>query len=1044
MYPQRPDPLRSVAQHVNEQYLDDEGDRVRECVRRAALSQAATDQILDDARSLVRAMRANREHMGGLDAFLSEYSLSSHEGVVLMCLAEALLRIPDAETADRLIADKLGEADFEKHLGASESLFVNTATWALMLTGDAVRHEELAGISHPGLFRDLLTRLGEPVIRTAMRQAMRIMGHEFVMGRTIEDALDRARDSDNRAYRFSFDMLGEAALSAADAQRYFEAYAHAIDCIGGRIGSNLPLVEAPSVSVKLSALSPRLEVAQAERALPPLIDKLAALARRAREANITLTIDAEESSRLELTLAVFEAVFADSGLKDWEGLGLAVQTYQKRAPRVIDFLLAKSRSAEKRISVRLVKGAYWDTEIKLAQQQGLAGYPVYTRKLSTDVAYLACARQLIEAAPRLYPQFATHNAHTAAWVMNVGAEQTFEFQRLHGMGEELYTEIIKNRGRPCRVYAPVGAHRDLLPYLVRRLLENGANTSFVNRFVDDEIPVEEFVTDPVDAVLALGRSVAHPRIPLPADLYGESRTNSMGLNGHDPLQLDILKREIERASGRDRACAIIDGMPVPGEPVEVRNPAAKASIVGHLELATASASHSALEVAHRAFPAWRDVTASDRSDTLRRASDLLEARRAELTRLCVLEGGKTIPDSLAEIREAVDFLRYYAAECERLFASEAIMPGPTGERNVLRATGRGVFLCISPWNFPVAIFSGQVAAALAAGNTVIAKPAEQTSIVAHRIVELLHDAGVPADALQFLPGRGQMIGDALLPDPRIAGVAFTGSTETAKVINRTLAARSGPIAALIAETGGINAMIVDSSALLEQVVRDVLRSAFNSAGQRCSALRLLCLPHDTADDTLDMLAGAMAELVIGDPALIETDVGPVIDEPSRERLLAYCEAHASRVLYRCELPASTASGLFVPPTVIALDSAEELREEVFGPVLHVVRYDPDEVDRLIEAIGTVGYGLTLGVHSRIGSFARAIAARARVGNVYVNRDMVGAVVGVQPFGGRGESGTGPKAGGPNYLSRFATEQTITTNTAAIGGNATLLSMDAGD
>jgi RHH-type proline utilization regulon transcriptional repressor/proline dehydrogenase/delta 1-pyrroline-5-carboxylate dehydrogenase len=849
-------------------------------------------------------------------------------------------------------------------------------------------------------------------------------------------------------------MLGEAALTSADARRYLDAYAEAIDAVGRwaqdrgsgssrDAGEESRAKEAPSVSVKLSALCPRFEVAQSAHAVEELSERLLVLAKLAKSARIALTVDAEEADRLALTLAVFENVFRGRELGAWAGLGLAVQAYQKRAIHVIGWLESLAAGSGRTIPVRLVKGAYWDTEVKRAQEQGLAAYPVFTRKSSTDVSYLACARRLLDA-PHLYAQLATHNAHTVAWVLRVAGETPFEFQRLHGMGDALYAEVLGDERlrRACRVYAPVGSHEELLPYLVRRLLENGANTSFVNRIVDEDASVDEIVEDPVAVTDALEERLPHPRIPLPHDLFGAERRNSAGLNLADPDALVPLAADLAAAAREPhRATPIVTGRTVAGRRVEVRAPADRAYVVGAAELADAVTAEAALAAAAEFFPRWNAVSASERAAHLRKAADLFEADRATLMALCVLEAGRGIADSASEVREAVDFLRYYAHECERLFGAPVQLPGPTGERNRLRLGGRGVFLCVSPWNFPIAIFTGQIAAALAAGNTVLAKPAEQTNLVAARVAQLLYAAGIPGDALHFLPGEGPTIGAAVLSDARLAGVAFTGSTETARLINKTLAERTGPLATLIAETGGVNAMIVDSSALPEQVVKDAVQSAFNSAGQRCSALRLLCLQEETAERILTMLEGCMAELVIGSPTLLRTDVGPVIDPAAQQGLLAYIERHRARIRHRCELPNGHEAGLFVPPTLIELKRVADLEGEVFGPVLHVVRYRADRVDELVDEINALGYGLTLGVHSRIDSFATRIAERARVGNVYVNRNMIGAVVGVQPFGGMGLSGTGPKAGGPHYLARFATEQTVTVNTAAVGGNATLLSLE---
>ena len=1033
--------LPRAAASVSRHYLADETQTVRTLADRARLPAAETAQILGLARGLVERVRAKRREIGGLDAFMQEYDLSSQEGIVLMCLAEALLRIPDDETADRLIADKLDDADFHEHLGTSESLFVNAATWGLMLTGRILKNDKLEHRGLASAFGHALGRLGEPVIRAALRQAMRILGQQFVMGRSIDEALRRAAREPE--YRYSFDMLGEAALTAEDARRYMDSYAGAIAAVGRAAAAHADALGAPGVSVKLSALCPRFEYAHAARAVAELTERLGGLARLAREADIALTVDAEEADRLDLTLAVFRNVFASHDLRGWSGLGIAVQAYQKRAIHVVEWLEELAASARRPVPVRLVKGAYWDTEIKRAQEQGLPGYPVYTRKAATDVSYLACAHALLRRCPHLHPQLATHNAHTVAWVLHVGAGAELELQRLHGMGEALYAELLADRelARPCRVYAPVGSHEDLLPYLVRRLLENGANTSFVNRIVDEDASIEDIVQDPVAAIDALGARIPHPRIPLPRALFGATRRNSAGVNLTDADELTALAEGMDAAARVPRRAApIVAGRQRDGAAVTVRDPADRRRSIGEALFADDATASEALEAAAAYFPAWNATSAAERAAHLRAAADLLEAKRAELAALCVGEAGRGIPDALAEVREGVDFLRYYAHECERLFGAPTELPGPTGERNSLRLSGRGVFLCVSPWNFPIAIFTGQVAAALAAGNTVLAKPAEQTCIVAARVVELLFEAGIPHGALQFLPGDGAAIGAAVLGDPRVAGVAFTGSLETAHAISRALAAREGPLPVLIAETGGVNAMIVDSSALPEQVVRDAVYSAFNSAGQRCSALRLLCLQQDTADDVLRMLTGHMAELVVGRPRLLETDVGPVIDDEARQSLLAYIERHRKAVRYQCALPSAGAHGLFVPPTLLELQRVAEIAGEIFGPVLHFVRYDAADIDAIVDELNALGYGLTLGVHSRIDEFAARVADRARVGNIYINRNMIGAVVGVQPFGGMGLSGTGPKVGGPHYVARFATEQSVSVNTAAVGGNATLLSL----
>ena len=1028
-------------------YLADEQMLVQELCDAADPGERARNKIRETAAQLVRAVRRDRAKEGGVEAFLQQYDLSSEEGVLLMCIAEALLRIPDADTADRLIADKVSSAKWKDHLGTSDSLFVNASTWGLMLTGRLLQLDEKTGKSPAQLLASLASRAGEPVVRAAMRQAMRIMGHQFVMGRSIEEALERSVKKDNKDFRYSFDMLGEAALTATDAQRYFESYDQAIAAIGaGPQGPADDVFSAASISVKLSALHPRYSFTHRERVMSELVPLARDLAVRAKDSGIGITIDAEEADRLEISLEIFEAVYRDAALAGYEGLGLAIQTYQRRVRDVISFIADIARAEGRRIPVRLVKGAYWDTEIKLGQEQGIESYPVYTRKPHTDVSYLACARQALGAGEALYPQFATHNAHTLASVMHyAGSRRDYEFQRLHGMGEELYAEIIdaEKFGRPCRVYAPVGSHEDLLPYLVRRLLENGANTSFVNRIVDDSVEVNDIVADPIDAARE-NNCRPHPSIPQPAALFGTERQNSRGVNLADAKSRDELVHRIDDAPRDSEARPVVGGEIRSGLEAPSVNPANTNDVVGTCHMATREHVDAALDLAWAGQRRWDLTPADERASILERAADLFEANDAELLSLCIREAGKTIPDAISELREAVDFLRYYAAESRNRFGPPGELRGPTGERNTLGMRGRGVFVCISPWNFPLAIYTGQIAAALAAGNSVLAKPAEQTPLVAYRAFQLLLEAGVPPDVLHFLPGDGASIGGSAVQDPRVSGVAFTGSTETARIINRSLADRDGPIATFIAETGGQNAMFVDSSALPEQVVLDSVYSAFNSAGQRCSALRLLCVQEHIAPRVMELLQGHMDELDIGDPAKLETDVGPVIDEEARGVLAAHVDRMGSdaKIAHRCELPSDTERGTFFAPTLVEIDDVKSLEREVFGPVLHVVRYKPRHLSDVVDAINATGYGLTMGLHSRIDSRARKLAELSGAGNIYINRNMIGAVVGVQPFGGRGLSGTGPKAGGPNYLPRFASEFTVSNNISAVGGNASLLSLDS--
>jgi RHH-type transcriptional regulator, proline utilization regulon repressor / proline dehydrogenase / delta 1-pyrroline-5-carboxylate dehydrogenase len=1039
----------AVGTAINGLYLAEERECVAGLLTLARLDPEVRAQVQELAIELIDAVRRNRTRKGGLDAFLKQYDLASREGVILMCLAEALLRIPDAATADRLIADKIVAGNWSEHLGDSDSLFVNASTWGLMLTGRLIRPEPDELANPAAVIARMATRLGEPVVRAALKQAMRIMGHQFVMGRTMQEALERTRDGDNRKYRYSFDMLGEAAMTAEDAVRYGTAYSQAIATAGAHRDASMSDEEAPSISVKLSALFPRYEYAQRERVLAELGPRLLQLVVEARSSRIALTIDAEESERLELSLELIDRVLQASVSAGWGGFGLAVQAYQKRAPDVLRWLISRARATRRRLNIRLVKGAYWDSEIKRAQERGLSGYPVFTRKINTDVSYLACARLVLDGGEFIYPQFATHNAHTVASVIRMAqvTNRSFEFQRLHGMGEELYAEIVgvDKLNLPCRVYAPVGAHADLLPYLVRRLLENGANTSFVNRIVDERLPATQIATDPVAVVEALA-SIAHPRIPLPRDLFGKARTNSAGLNLTDGRELTQLARECAAGFGTYwTARPSVAGRDLDGTQNPVTNPANRSDVVGGVVAADESAVDAAITAAVAAQPEWNALPADDRAKILEKAAHLFEANRGDLIALAIREAGKSVPDSVAELREAVDYLRYYAERARADFGAPLKLPGPTGESNELRLEGRGVFACISPWNFPLAIFTGQVSAALAAGNAALAKPAEPTPLIAHRAISLLHEAGVPPEVLHFLPGKGSRLGGRMVADPRVAGIVFTGSTETARIIQRGLAARSGPIATLIAETGGQNAMLVDSSALPEQVIADVVQSAFNSAGQRCSALRVLFVQEEIADRILQLLAGYMDEMVLGDPALLATDVGPVIDDGARAMLEAHAESivKEARWAHHCRRDSWHGQGTFVAPLAVEIDSLERLKGEVFGPILHVIRYSARALDRVVEAINATQFGLTLGIHTRIDSVARDLAARLRVGNVYVNRNMIGAVVGVQPFGGRGLSGTGPKAGGPYYLHRFANEQTVTNNIAAVGGNATLLSL-AGD
>jgi RHH-type proline utilization regulon transcriptional repressor/proline dehydrogenase/delta 1-pyrroline-5-carboxylate dehydrogenase len=1049
--PELPAPPPALRAAITAAWLRDETEHVRELLDQARLPADEQIQAQKLAVDLVKRVRARAQDQGAIEAFMRQYDLGSEEGVLLMCVAEALLRIPDQETADKLIRDKLGDADWQKHLGQSDSVLVNASTWGLMLTGKLVNLNDLTRADVPGAFKRLVGRVGEPVIRLAVRQAMRIMGHQFVMGRTIDEALARSRKGDNADYRYSFDMLGEGALTTKDAARYLEAYRQAIHAIG-RTGPFADVLAAPSISIKLSALHPRYEHAKRARVMKDLAPAILELAQLAKSYGIGFTIDAEEADRLELSLDLIEATFSDASLAGWEGYGLAVQAYQKRTPYVIDFLADLARRVGRRMPVRLVKGAYWDAEIKRAQIDGHPGYPVFTRKPNTDVSYLANARRMLDHGDALYPMFATHNAQTIAAIRFIADGRPYEHQKLHGMGDDLYAEVVpKHRlDTPCRVYAPVGSHEDLLPYLVRRLLENGANSSFVNRITDENVAIEDLVRDPVQTVSEF-ESIPHPRIPLPVDLFrsqpapiaSSDRNNSMGANLANDNDLRALAERINAAVKPWRAAPLVPGAVVSSAALPVTNPADRRQTVGEWQPADSGTVEKALANAVAAQPAWDRTPAASRAAILEHAANLLEQRLPDYIALCVKEAGKTIPDGVAEVREAVDFLRYYAAQARTQFGAPEQLPGPTGESNQLQLQGRGVFVCISPWNFPLAIFLGQVSAALAAGNSVIAKPAEQTNLIGHAAVKLLHEAGIPEAVLQFLPGDGATVGAALTRDPRVAGVAFTGSTETARAINRALAGRdAGPIATLIAETGGQNAFIADSSALPEQLVKDAMGSAFTSAGQRCSAARVLFVQDDIADKVMTMLAGAMDELKIGDPGLLSTDVGPVIDADALKILDDHAARMAkdARLIKQANAGDDTMHGTFFAPRAWELTSLDQLHKEIFGPALHVVRWKADQLDAVIDQINATGYGLTLGVHSRIDETIDRIAARVKVGNVYVNRNQIGAVVGVQPFGGQGLSGTGPKAGGPHYLPRFATEKTVTVNTTAAGGNASLLTL----
>ncbi|MFD0848179.1 L-glutamate gamma-semialdehyde dehydrogenase [Sphingosinicella xenopeptidilytica] len=987
-------PIADILADMQRLHRAPEPDIILPLCEAARVDAAARQRITARAGQLLDELRA-AQSSGWVNRFLQEYRLNTDEGIALLALAEAFLRVPDAETADLLIRDKLGTADWSAHAGKSDSTLVNSATWGLVVT------RSLVGESGSTLKR-LIGRVGEPVVRTTVGTAMRLMGQVFVMGRTIEEALERANDKDHTGFVASFDMLGEAARTRDDAERYFRSYSDAIDAIGkGSKGRD------HSISVKLSALHPRYETAHADTCVPELSAMLVELAGRAAKADIGLTVDAEESERLVMSLDIIAAAARAPSLSGWDKLGMAVQAYSKRCRAVIAWGDAIGGETNRKIAVRLVKGAYWDSEIKRTQEAGLSDYPLFTRKAATDVSYLACARDML-AAKHIYPAFASHNALTVATLLEwAGDRRDFEFQRLHGMGEGLHDRLVREGGYNCRIYAPVGGHRDLLAYLVRRLLENGANSSFVHQLADPNVTEEELLADPVEKIVS-AKGTRHPSIPLPAALFGAVRGNSEGLDLQDAMTLE------------DTASAI----------------AARADIGPAPADSTVAEVQTAIAAADAAFEGWSRAPVETRAAALNRLADLLEEHRIDLMALAVHEAGKTIGDAIGEVREAADFCRYYANQARAAFAPIEL-PGPTGESNTMRLEGRGVFACIAPWNFPLAIFLGQITAALVAGNSVVAKPAPQTPRIALRAVALAHEAGIPKDVLKLVVG-GADVGNALTGDPRVMGVAFTGSTGTAKAIARSLVADDArPIVPLIAETGGLNAMIVDSTALPEQVIADVVTSAFRSAGQRCSALRLLVVQEDVLDRTLEMLKGAMDTLVVGDPADPRTDVGPVIDDAAYRKLEDYRLSVADRWLHTVAVP----EGRFVAPTVIRLDCIEDMTKEWFGPILHVTTWKTGTLDETIARINRSGYGLTMGLHSRIASRCERTVAAARVGNLYVNRSMIGAIVGSQPFGGEGLSGTGPKAGGPHYLPRFAVERTVSIDTTSAGGNASLLSIE---
>ncbi|MEZ9329541.1 bifunctional proline dehydrogenase/L-glutamate gamma-semialdehyde dehydrogenase PutA [Vibrio breoganii] len=1014
-------PKETLWSLISPMYMVDESAWLNELLKLATPLEEEKQRTKRQTTALIEAIRADKRSIQMIDALLLEYSLDTQEGILLMCLAEALMRIPDSETADALIKDKLTVADWKSHLSQSDSVFVNASTWGLMLTGKVVGVNNQETTSPSSALSKLVNKMSEPVIRKAMHQAMKVMGHQFVLGRDIKEAQKNGAPLRKKGFTHSFDMLGEAALTSEDAQKYFNDYLMAIESVG-RNKQNDDSSPAPSISIKLSALHPRYEVANKERVLNELHDTLIKLLTRAIELDVAITIDAEEADRLELSLQLFEKVYTNDLVKGWGKFGLVIQAYSKRCLPVLVWVNALAKEQGDLIPLRLVKGAYWDSEIKWSQQAGYVNYPVYTRKEATDMSYLACARFLLSEGVRgnIFPQFASHNAHTVTAIAEMAEHTDYEFQRLHGMGDSLYYHVMEKYGQPVRIYAPVGSHKDLLPYLVRRLLENGANSSFVHRLVDARCPVEDLTHHPVDTLLA-NETLHNDQIPLPPQIFGE-RVNSIGINVDVESEALPFEQQVAGFLAKQwQGAPIINGSMISGTMIKEESvvaPFDRSVTVGKIGFANLDHVSEAITTAQSGLEHWRYAPVARRAECLRNLADKLEENLAELVALCHMEAGKTIHDSIDEVREAVDFCRYYADNAIHL-GPESIQ-GFDGNLQWCERHGRGVFVCISPWNFPLAIFLGQISAALVAGNTVVAKPAEQTSLIAARTIELMLESGFPADVIQFLPGRGAEIGSALTSHPAIAGVAFTGSTATAKRINLSLAERDSQPVPFIAETGGQNAMIVDSTALPEQVVRDVVRSAFASAGQRCSALRVLFVQKDIAPRITKLIQGAMKELSVGLPYLHSTDVGPVIDELAQQKLLAHIETmrKTQKVVAEVELDEQCNAGMYVPPTAIEISDLSVLEEEQFGPILHIVQFEASLIAEVVDKINTTGFGLTMGIHSRNETTYRWIEENARVGNCYINRDQVGAVVGVQPFGGQGLSGTGPKAGGPNYLYRF--------------------------
>lgn len=1032
----------TIRENIAKAYRAPEKEVIENLLKEAQLDDAALQRVDETAIKFVKYVRQHRMDASGIDSFLNQYSLSSEEGVALMCLAEALLRVPDKATIDELIKDKISGAKWESYLGQSKSLFVNAATWGLMLTGKILSPEESRSAKWANTLKKMLTRSSEGVIRASVAQAMRIMSKQFVMGRTIHEAIKRAQTLETQGYCYSYDMLGEAAMTEADAKRYLEAYLDAIDSIGKSVKGK-GVKAGAGISIKLSALYSRYEVANRHQAIKVLSERLLLLAQRAKSYEIGMTVDAEEADRLDLSLDIIEKAFADPSLNGWDGFGLAVQSYQKRAFYVLDWVADLARKHSRRMMVRLIKGAYWDSEIKHAQMEGLSDYPVFTYKAFTDVSFHACAKKLLTMTDAIYPQFATHNAHSVALILELAGDyKDFEFQCLHGMGTELYSLITPKDKMdiPCRIYAPVGSHEDLLPYLVRRLLENGANSSFVNRIVDDQAPISDIIASPVHKAQGYLHKI-NKNIPLPKDIFGEKRLNANGLDVSDYKELAALTTRLKTFEEKQwQATPLLSNAKINTHFHDVYSPSQNKRKLGQVAFSENAQVDMALQNTQKAQRHWQATNVVERAKCLMKMADLLEANRDEAFALLMLEAGKTLNDAIAEVREAIDFCRYYAEQAAALLKSPQELQGYTGETNILSYHARGTMLCISPWNFPLAIFLGQITASLVVGNCVVAKPAEQTSLVADFAIRLLYQAGIPEDALQMLLGDGANLGPLLVSDQRIDGVLFTGSTQTARIINQGLANREGPIVPFVAETGGQNAMLVDSSALLEQVTQDVLLSSFGSAGQRCSALRVLYVQEDVFESLKTMIMGAMDELTVGLPFHLQTDVGPVIDREALSSLEQHVASlkEKEQVLHQANMQSNANEGYFLQPTLAQLTSINELSQEHFGPILHMVPYAKKDLDKIIDDINNTGFGLTLGIHSRVEDNVEYIASRVHVGNCYINRNVTGAVVGLQPFGGEGLSGTGPKAGGPNYLFRLCHERTLSIDTTAAGGNASLM------